>query len=291
MLQTKVDTKIEVIGRKNIDSADILIMGDSRADRQLNPKIIHLNTNLNVLNIAESSLDLYSLSLRLKNINVKNKLIVISASSWQINDGASKTGYFRLEAFNNLNAEQRLILYRDNLTELKTMLFKCLFSPINISIGNKGRSINSEFNNIDCKNFETDNMIHNHPWYRNIRLNGVKTNLLHDALIELNNLNCNGIIIFNAPVYTEFIQQAKNNGAWQMENDYCKSISKFIQKEKLNKITFIDLRNLQGFSKKDYYDPQHFCEQGASKFTLKFIPIIKNSITSSKSNHTHQGSN
>ena len=291
MLQTKVDTKIEVIGQEKIDSAHILILGDSRADRQLNPYIIHSKTNIDVLNIAESSLDLYSLSLRLKNINVENKLIIISASSWQINDGATDEGYFRVEAFNNLDATQRLVLYRDNLIDLKKMLPKCLIKPINITIGNKERAVNSGFNNVACKNFLTDNMFRNHPWYRNIRMNGVKTKLLKDGLIELNKLNCSGIIIYNAPVCTEFIRQAKNNGAWHMEDEYCKTISNFIQTEKFKKITFVDLRNLRGFSKEDYYDPQHFCEQGANKFTSKFIPIINKVITSSKSNQTHQGSN
>jgi hypothetical protein len=291
ILQTKVDTKIEVIGQEKIDSAHIIILGDSRADRQLNPKIIHSKTNLDVLNIAESGLDLYSLSLRLKNTNVKNKLIIISASSWQVNDGATDEGYFRVEAFNNLDAMQRLILYRDNPIELKKMLSKCLISPINITIGNKERAINRGFNNVKCKNFSTDNMFRNHPFYRNIRMNGIKTKLLKDGLIELNKLNCSGIIIYNAPVCTEFINQAKNNGAWLMENEYCKTISNFIQTEKLKKTTFIDLRNLRGFSKEDYYDPQHFCEQGANKFTSKFIPIINKVITSSKSNQNHQGSN
>ena len=121
LLTIQYDTKIEVIGRNKIDSAQILILGDSRADRQLNPKIIHSKTNLNVLNIAESSLDLYSLSLRLKEINVKNKLIIISASSWQINDGATDNGYFRIEAFNNLNAQQKLELYSDNPIELQSI--------------------------------------------------------------------------------------------------------------------------------------------------------------------------
>jgi hypothetical protein len=290
LLQTKFESKIKIFGSEQIDSAQILILGDSRADRQLNPKIIHSKTNLNVLNIAESSLDLYSLSLRLKEINLKNKIIIISASSWQINDGATDPGYFRIEAFNNLDAKQKLLLYYDRPSELIKMVTNGLSSRFDFTIGNKERTINNNFSNIKCKKFNTNGMLHNHPWYRNIKLNGVKMQLLKNALTALNEKNCRRIIIYSGPVYTEFIKQAKNNGVWQMENRYSEIISNFIITEKLNKITFLDLRNLSGFTQNDYYDPQHFCENGANKFTLKLIPILNKEITSSEINNNHQGS-
>lgn len=291
LLQIKLEVKTQIVGLEKIDSAQILILGDSRADRQLNPRIIHSETNLDVLNIAESSLDLYSLSLRLREMDLKNKTLVISASSWQINDGATDEGYFRIEAFNNLSAKQKILLYLDNPIELKIMLNSIVFSKFELTIGNNGRFINNNFNNITCTKFSYKNMSRNHPWYRNIKTNGIKLQLLKDALIELNKLQCNHIIIYNAPAYSEFVKEAKNNGVWHMENQYSETISNFIISEKLNNITFLDLRELPGFTQNDYYDPQHLCENGANKFTLKLIPILNNVLNFSKSNQTYQGSN
>jgi hypothetical protein len=287
LLEFKYDTKITVINRSSIDSAQILILGDSRADRQLNPSIIHSKTNFDVLNIAASSMDLYSLSLRLRELNLENKLIIISASSWQVNDGSTDERYFRIEAFNELNSYEKLQLYADNPIELKKILTQYIFSQFEVkelTIGNEARFINRGFMNIKCSNFDSKNMFHNHPWYRNMRLNGIKAKLLKEALLELNKLKCSGVLIYNAPAYIEFIRQSKYNGVEYMENEYCNMISNYIKSEDLSHISFRDLRNLTGFSKNDYYNPQHFCEQGANKFTLKFINVLREVISADSQN-------
>jgi hypothetical protein len=283
-LEFKFDTRIKVISQCKIDSAEILILGDSRAERQLDPAIIHAKTNFDVLNIAANSMDLYSLSLRLKEVNVENKLIIISASSWQVNDGSTDEGYFRIEAFNELNAYEKLQLYADNPIELKKILTQCLFSQFELTIGNETRFINRGFENIKCSNFDSKNMFNNHPWYRNMRLNGIKAKLLKEALSELNKLKCKGVLIYNAPAYNEFIRQSKYNGVEYMEDKYCNMISNYIETEDLSHISFRDLRNLSGFSKNDYYDPQHLCEQGAKKFTLKFINVLHEVISADSQN-------
>ncbi len=280
LLGMKYDKTVDIIGQKNIDSAQILILGDSRAARQINPVIINKVTGINVLNIAESSMDLYSLTFRLKKLNVKDKLIIISASSWQMNDGATANGYFRMEAFNDLNGYRKIQLYSDNLIELKLMLSNSLFSNHNYSVGDKSRLINSGFKSLECREFDTVNMFENHPWYRNINLNGVKAELLKQALRELNTIDCKGIIIYNGPVSIDFASKAKYNGVWRMENEYSNTIARFIEKEELKRITFFDLRNLSGFNNNDYYDPQHFCEKGANKFTNRIIQIFN--LNSSK---------
>jgi len=271
---------VKILNPNTIDSADIIILGDSRADRQINPEIINDNLNLNCLNIAESSLDLFSLSRRLIQNHVKShirrkQILIISASSWQINDGSTGNGYFRKEAFNNLSLLEKFNLYSDNLKELILMNRKLIIDKeVNINFGNINRSLNSGFRNINCRDFDTTKMLLNHPWYRNIRTNGIKQELLKKGLINLNKLNCK-IIIFNAPVYSKFKKYAKNNGVWEMENNFNNFIKSTIKSQKLSNLYFHDLRNLNGFEYNDYYDPQHFCVNGANKFTEKIISIFK----------------
>jgi hypothetical protein len=276
LMQFHYKINVSSINQSAINSSDILILGDSRADRQINPKILNKFTNKNCLNIAESSLDLYSLSLRLIKTNLKGKVLIISASSWQINDGSIQDGYFRFEAFNDLNLYKKLKVYGKNISYLKEMLYNDFPRANNkITIGKKDRHLNHGFNNISCKDFDTTNMFLNHPWYKNIKTNGVKAELLGIALANLNKLDCDKIIIYNAPVYSNFIKLALNTRIWKMENDYCNYIKSNIIAENHDKISFYDLRYLDGFEKCDFYDPQHLCEVGSIKFTEKIVSIFK----------------
>ncbi len=274
-LSHKSTYKVSIINEKSIDSADIVILGDSRADRQINPQILHFYTNLNCLNIAESSLDLYALSKRLINLNLTNKILIISASSWQINDGSIEAGYFRPETFNDLTFRQKISMYRTLPTELFNNQVQ-IFKQFNkLSIGNDSRFINKNYNEIQCHEFVIPAIIKNHPWYRKINTNGIKKKLLLESLLNLNNISCKKIVIYNSPVCDQFKINAQRNDIWQMEEEYNRVVSDIIKKNGLSKIVFYNLINLGGFKRSDYYDPQHFCESGAAKFSAKIDSIFK----------------
>jgi hypothetical protein len=275
-LNIKLNENVSIINESSIYSSEILILGDSRAERQIDPMLLNKITGKKCLNIAQPSMDLYSLSKRLKKIKIKNKILIISASSWQINDGSTSEGYFRTEAFNDLTPYQKLKLYSTNIVELiklNNWMVSNIFSDLDISIGKENRLINQGYGSIDCNEFETVKIFPNHPWYRKINTLGIKRNLLVKALTDLNKLNCR-IIIYNAPVYLEFKEIAIKNGAWEMENNYAKTFSEIVRDRNLNNITFYDLRNLSGFTKNDFYDPQHFCKAGAKKFTKKIVSLL-----------------
>ncbi len=275
-LQIKSRVCVQVIGQKSIDSSDILILGDSRAECQIDPQILHNESNVNCLNIAETAMDLFSLSLRLKALDLKNKTLLISASAWQINDGSNEFGYFRIEAFNHLTLSQKLQIYLYSPSEIKRIFsenWQQLFN-LNLTIGKSTVFVNHGYPAIDPKDFKTSNMFDNHPWYKNINTHGAKRELLIQALMNLNALNCNRIILYNAPAYEEFINEAKNNSVWDMENEYCNTIKQFINSEGHKHIEFYDLRNLEGFTKEDYYEPQHFSSKGAKKFSRKIAEIF-----------------
>lgn len=274
LIKSKVS--IEIINKESIEAAQILILGDSRADRQINPNSLNKLTKKKCLNIGESSLDLYSLSLRLQKIKLENKILIISASSFQTNDGSIDQGYFRIEAYNALTFQQKLDLYIGNPNELKKILSKNILSgfKIKLTLGNENSYINDGYTNISCKNFLTTDFIKNHPWYKKNNRSGVKNILLERALISLNKIKCRQIIIYNAPIYKEFKNLAVVNGFWEYENDFSKQIKKCLKIYNLKKIRFYDLTNLDGFDKSDFYDPHHLCEKGANKFTERIHLIF-----------------
>src|SRR4051812_39522619 len=65
---------------QKLNQSDIIICGDSRADRQIDPAIIFKRTKLKTLNIAAAGLELYAISKSLKAANISNKTIIISTS-------------------------------------------------------------------------------------------------------------------------------------------------------------------------------------------------------------------
>jgi hypothetical protein len=238
-------------------------------------------------------MDLYSLSKRLVNINVKNKTIIISASAWQINDGSIEDGYFRIEAFNDLSFHHKLKLYSNYPNGLKKLLLQQLYSSFQygLTIGKRDVYINQGYTIVGCREFDTLNMFKNHPWFRKINTFGIKRKLLREALSELNKLKCEQIIIYNAPVYSNFKKLAIKNGVWVMEDEYCKAINEMIKIDNLKNITFYDLRSLQGFTRNDFYDPLHLCEDGVNKFSRKIISEFNLPTISLEPKHSHRISN
>jgi hypothetical protein len=274
-LNFRTNYNILVINHKSIDSADILILGDSRAERQIDPSVLHASTRLNCLNLAESALDLYSLTKRLTYLDLSNKILIISASFWQINDGSIELGYFRPEAVNDLKIQEKISIYKSVPHNLVMVQSEILKNNL-LKIGNDTRYINKGYDSIICQKFEVqESFFKTHPWYKGLKTDGIKKNLLYQALINLNKLKCKKIIIYNAPVCDKFKEIAKKNRLWEAEKKYNNLIDSFIKTNGLENIEFYDLMELEGFNNIDYYDAQHFCKNGANKFSKKLDSIFK----------------
>ncbi len=273
----KPNLKCKILDWDELSLADIIICGDSRADRQLDPKIIKLRTNKNCINVAESSMDLYSLSKRLSSLNVQNKTFIISASFWQINDAAIETGYFRQEAFSDLTISEKVCLYKFSpidLLKMQNREFTSL-SHTNLSFGDTSRHINSGFNRIECRPYVVNNsLLTRHEWYKRIEINGIKRKLLLAALLKISNMKNNTFIIYNAPVSPAFKNLSHQNGIWEAEQAYCAFITQTIKERRLDNIFFYNLTDLS-YNPNYFYDSQHFCSIGAEKFTNDITSIFK----------------
>jgi hypothetical protein len=264
--------------KQNLRNVDIIICGDSRADRQLDPLIMHELVKLNVINIATSSWDLYATSKCLKEADVSNKIIVISASYFQINDGAIDNGYFSFESFLDLSLIDKMKLYKHKPSQLISMqsrAFRNFFKGGN-SLGNWGnynRKLNYAFNKQSCSFFNINpNWFKSHPWYKSPKTDGVKQMLLYKALLNLSNLKNCKILIYNGPVSDKFLQLSKTYGVYELESNY-----DVFMYNACNKFGFIYHSFLQDttFRSSDLYsNPQHLCEKGAVKFTSAIVDIL-----------------
>lgn len=259
-----------------IEDANIIICGDSRADRQIDPAIIKSKTNFNVVNIAASGQDLYTWSKGLKAGGVKNKTIVISASFFQINDGANEFPFFNLATFADMNIFQKLKMYRSSPFELILMQTKHAFHIIfqkkqDYIFGNLDRRLNIDYFKKDCTKFDiNEEWFNKHNWYKSPVTNGVKLDFIKKALRNISNLENCKVLIYNGPVSDSYTKFAGNN--LLLEREYDKIMASLCNEYKITYKTFLDDSTIR--DDRLYYDPQHLCSLGAFEFSNKMAEIL-----------------
>jgi hypothetical protein len=267
------------LGRKiNLDTCDILICGDSRADEQLAPEIFYKKTGLNTLNIAQSVWDLYSVSKCLLAGSVSNKLLVISTSSFQTNDGAIDQGYLGLDSYAALSFSDRCKLYHNkpkDFFQMQTDLFIHAVEklPLMRSMGHVERRMNADYYKRPCSPPRVDKAwLHRHPWYKAPSSNGIKQRLMLSALQNLSKLkNCH-VFIFNGPVCSDFYNLATESGVMKIEEDFDAFMATACGRYNFTYYSFIKDSTLRNNSL--YADPQHFCEAGAEVFSSRVCNLL-----------------
>jgi hypothetical protein len=260
----------------NIKDASIIVCGDSRADRQIDPAVIKSKTNLNVINIAATGQDFYTWSKALQAAGVKNKTIVISASFFQINDGANEFPLFNLGTFADMNFRQKIKMYRHNPVDFILMQTKLAFHVLfgkkqDYIFGNFQRRLNVDYFKQDCKRFEINSgWFKNHSWYKSPVTNGVKLDFLNKALTNISKLENCKVLIYNGPVSNSFMQFAGNILFW--ERDYDRIMATLCKNYNISYMTFLNDSTIR--DDRFYYDAQHLCSIGAFEFSNKMAEIL-----------------
>lgn len=252
--------------------SDIIIAGDSRANRQIDPGLLHQYTAMNAINISQSVHDLYAVSKILKALNIRNKTLVLSASSWQLNDGAITEEYFRVESFGDLSCIDKFILYRKNIVTLyKRQLLRftdCMLYKTSIrNFYDHRRKINTGYEGVSCDNKEVSAKfaLKDHPFYFDPNLQGIKRKLMIKALQNLKELKGCRILIFNGPVTTAFRNEAKKMAIYKMETSY-DAMMKSLTRSCKN-IRYVSYLNDTTIPDSEFNDIQHICESAVPIFT------------------------
>ena len=255
-----------------ISNSKIIIAGDSRANRQLDPKLLHDITSLNVINISQDGHDLYAVSKMLLDLHLEEKTIVLSASSWQLNDGSLEGDHFRIESFIDLAFVDKIKLYKNDVHKLyrkqaQLFLISLISRSNTVNDYDSTRRINFGYKKTTClSQIKMDaDFFKNHFAYINPNYNGIKKQLLVKALINLNSLRKCRILIYNGPVSNLFRNAAKANGIFNLELTY-DSTMRSLTKNIAN-LKFISFLNNMSIPDDDFYDGQHLCESGVPIFT------------------------
>lgn len=268
----EINSKTELLSQLT-NSTNIIIAGDSRGERQIIPRILTDETEFNAVNISVTAGELISYEPIISKTK-SNDIIIISASSWQINDGALNWGYFSMKGFSELSISEKLKIYNYSISDLFKMystLSMCIFKGY-YNINNKLNhdSINKGFfaveKSLDTNKSAFENYLEYHPWYKNLTPKGVRYKLFTESIERLSNTN-KTIIFYQPPVSPFWQKNIGNNSINEFEILYS-SILDSMCKSKENLI-FLDYYNypIENLTNSHFYDHQHLNLQGAKIFS------------------------
>ena len=261
----------------DMSKINVIIAGDSRAERQLSPKIIKEQTGFNAINIATSSCDLLTTVTAIKQKYVINSktIFVISASSFQINDGAVDPGYLSLKCFHDMSLFDKFWLYKGNLSALIRIQDQ-LIDAYRQLLQNK-ESIDTSLikeagflgidGNVDTKS-DIENTKKNHAWYKNVNNNnaGARWSLFKRSLHEIGSMN-SVFILYQPPVSHYWKTNTSGSFIDIAEKQYSEKVKQ--ETKQYKNIIFIDFYNndFPGLNDSMFYDIQHLNRQGAAAFS------------------------
>ena len=229
-----IDIKFNSLKKK--ENLDLIIMGDSRAEGQISPKIIDSVTGINSINLAISSGDINRIrkffiynQKFLNEVNKNQSTLLISASDWQINDNSQSWGYLSLSTFSLLSPLERIKFLNNKGDYLKFMyhgfesyikkVLGSLMNNKNTSDSDGFLGINREFSFKDSEKIKLEN----HPYYSKININGWRVKLFEDSLRYLNS-NFDSVIIMIPPTTDYWKLKTKNTDAQKMTLGYIEKI-------------------------------------------------------------------
>lgn len=259
---------------------DLIIMGDSRAERQLNPKTINRNTGKKSINLAISSGDINRIKkffivndeLLIDLKENSNPILLVVASDWQVNDNAQKWGYLSHSTISFLTPFERFAVLNNKgdyfkfVVEGYKIYIKNIIESIkgyNLKTGNNGfLPINEEFKGVE-KSYP-----YNHPYYSKIKIDGWRWRLFASSIRFLNS-NFRKVILVIPPTSPFLREMSKNTKAEKMTFSYIKNLKSLLKDERLDNITVWDFYNEHPLelSDSDFYDVEHLNSTGAEKFS------------------------
>jgi len=286
-LSPEIESKIASLKLREND-INIIITGDSRAERQLIPRFFLNKTGYHTINVAVPSLDLVTLLYAIKkHYKDSRNIFIVSVSSWQINDGAIDIGYLSDKCFQKMSLLERLHIFSKNLQDLNAMhkrlakYFFAYFFKSDILLPKIDDEIISEngFNgktgNIDFKtdDIEISKYLINHPWYKRLSNNGIRSKIFEQAFRELGKIDSH-FIIYTPPASPYWKKIIKNTSIEKSELYFAQKLEKMALE--FNNIDFYDFYTTEIPELNDsmYYDPQHLNKDGASLFSSYLANLL-----------------
>lgn len=285
IFDNELETKILTLIVNNKDDVNLIVAGDSRAERQVIPEIIEKETGLKAVNIGTPSCDLITLYNALNKYNLlgQNKTFIISASIFQVNDGATDYGYISPSLILNMSTWEKLVFFLKKPSIYTNMTLKIGFhyaekffvkkNNFDENYLKKGGVLEIEESAKLPISISLDPQKTQHPWYKNIEITKTKWRIFKETLKKLSESG-DKIIIYQPPIMPSWQEYTKDTFIDNAEKKYSQMLSE--ETKKYKNILFLDFYNNKNemLTNEMYADIQHLNKEGTKIFTQLLIKEI-----------------
>lgn len=266
----------------------IIACGDSRAERQIIPRILEKRFKFKTVNIGVNSGDIAILYSALKNhgLTNPNNTLIISVSSIEVNDSVidkwgiphayvtyiSTFDCIKLFGSRYLNMmHERILLIFDELFKNKANV---KMDPSDSRLETNGfLGISGDISSYNFQEIDIFADTLRIGWYLNAKYGGIRKDVFTKLITKIADTDMN-IILFQPPVSPAWLMRTKNTYIDSAELDH----SKFLKNisAQYDNISFIDFYTNQSivFHDSMYYNSVHFNYKGAEIFTNALIDSI-----------------
>lgn len=270
------------------NDVEIIIAGDSRAERQLIPNIFEKETKKMTVNIAKDVGDVMSLLYSNNKYNFidSNKIFIIGVSSLLINDGSYRNWFMSQASMTEIGLLKRILLFKgdypENWYHRMSLIWDDLIfeksdkklSPNDIRLNNKGYYPIDKSLEID-KMYEIDlsPITTEHLWYRDPKNNGIRRKVFEKSIEQISKTEAS-VVLIQSPMAPSWRDMVDEKFMHQMELDFSRLLNKI--ENLYDNIWTIDfyLEQSELFTDELFYNATHLNKKGAEIFTISVIDSI-----------------
>jgi hypothetical protein len=255
----------------------VIVAGDSRAQRQVIPALIRERLGVDAVNIAVAGGELVSVAkvVEQQRLAEKKPLLVLSATVFQINDGAIDHDTFSMDCLLAMPWIDQIALFREKLPEMayrKIRMYKrCLAARFGLSSERTKHFAEDGFMGIegtfDASGMQAHPENIKHPWYANLKLEGCKWRVFQAALRKIAGSGVQ-VLLYNGPSSPAWRQLSHNTFMDAAEEQYSRMLEH--EAAQYPNVHFMDFHGgwIDDFPDALFYDTAHLNRTGAAKLTM-----------------------
>lgn len=267
------------------DDTRVIVGGDSRAEGQIVPAVIETRTGSRAANVATAAQDLVTLSnaLARHDIRAAGRVLIVSASSFQVNDGAIDTGYLSTACLLNMTSPERAGIYLDRLgSPWSPLAFQFTENPPAESASERLREQGFVAIEKQLSLPLPKVLLNAHPWYRKVSLDGARWRIFQAVLGRLSAAGFR-IYILDPPVSPAWRAYTKGTFVDVAEREYAAMLSAATRGHA--NVSFLDFYSVPDPRLGDdkFADIQHLNRGGSEVFTGILMDRIGDDIVAVRS--------
>jgi hypothetical protein len=271
------------------NTVELIIAGDSRAERQLIPALFKSEQNLETVNIAKDVGDVMSLVYANKKYEFADsgKIFVLGLSSLLTNDGAYENWFMSQASITEIGLVKQLLLFKSDYIENWYHRMGLIWDDlINDKRGIRlpQEDIRVKYNGyipideyLDINKFFVNNLnpkTTKHLWYRKPNNNGIRKTVFEKSLEQFSKTGVK-ITIIQSPMASAWRSYVGENYMHQLELEYSRFLVELAAQYK--NVWVIDFYTKQPsiFTDDLFYNATHLNKTGAITFTKAVIDSLR----------------